>query len=69
MADEFASALTELDACCAAYPKEPESLFRRGVVLLMHGKKITRVRHYSRHTAFIPDGASSPCALQTQGYQ
>ena len=67
MADEFASALTSFDACCAAYPKEPESLFRRGVVQLMLGKNHAREALQQAHA--IHPGCKESCALQTQGYQ
>jgi GNAT superfamily N-acetyltransferase len=35
VANDGGGALADLDACCAAYPDEPEFLFRRALVLLM----------------------------------
>jgi uncharacterized Ntn-hydrolase superfamily protein len=37
-ANDLTGALTDLDACCAAYPDEPEFLFRRAMVLLPLGR-------------------------------
>lgn len=38
LADDAAAALADLDACCAAYPDEPEFLVRRALVLLLAGR-------------------------------
>lgn len=38
LANDLAGALADLDVCCAAYPNEPEFLFRRVLVLLPLGR-------------------------------
>jgi uncharacterized Ntn-hydrolase superfamily protein len=38
VAGDFDGALTDLDVCCAAYPDEPQFLFRRALVLLPLGR-------------------------------
>jgi uncharacterized Ntn-hydrolase superfamily protein len=38
MAQDVSGALADLDVCCGEYPKEPEFLFRRSVVLLLLGR-------------------------------
>jgi uncharacterized Ntn-hydrolase superfamily protein len=37
-AGDFSGALADLDACCAAYPDEPEFLTRRALLLLAFGR-------------------------------
>jgi uncharacterized Ntn-hydrolase superfamily protein len=38
LAGDFSGALVDLDACCAAYPDEPEFLTRRALLLLTVGR-------------------------------
>jgi uncharacterized Ntn-hydrolase superfamily protein len=38
VAGDFTGALAAVDACCAAYPDEPQFLFRRALVLLSLGR-------------------------------
>jgi uncharacterized Ntn-hydrolase superfamily protein len=38
LAGDFSAALIDLDACCAAYPDEPEFLTRRALLLLAAGR-------------------------------
>src|SRR5262249_12662336 len=38
LAGDFGAALADLDACCAAYPDEPEFLTRRALLLLAVGR-------------------------------
>jgi uncharacterized Ntn-hydrolase superfamily protein len=38
LAGDFSGALADLDACCAAYPDEPEFLTRRALLLLAVGR-------------------------------
>jgi uncharacterized Ntn-hydrolase superfamily protein len=38
VAGDFTGALADLDVCCAAYPYEPQFLFRRALVLLPLGR-------------------------------
>ena len=56
-ANDFASALAELDICCGAYPNEPEFLFRRVVILQAIGQ-IDRAREVLQRASAIHPGWS-----------
>jgi hypothetical protein len=56
-ANDFAGALADLDACCAAYPIEPEFLLRRGQVLFSLGR-IDEARDALRQAHAIHPGWS-----------
>ncbi len=38
LANDLTGAITDLDFCCAAYPNEPEFLFRRALAFLVQGR-------------------------------
>ena len=56
-ANDFAGALADLDACCTAYPIEPEFLLRRGQVLFALGR-IDEARDALRQAHAIHPGWS-----------
>jgi Flp pilus assembly protein TadD len=56
MAGDLVGALADLDACCAAYPNDPEFLLRRAMILLPLGR-IDDARAALQHAHAIHPGA------------
>jgi uncharacterized Ntn-hydrolase superfamily protein len=54
MVGDISAALADLDACCAAYPNEPEFLTRRALMLLASGRAAEARRMVERAHAIYP---------------